>query len=171
MTGDTLLRIEDLHLYFRTTQGVVQAVDGISLGMDRHKALAVLGESGCGKSSFTRAILRLLPRNVHTYTGQVLLDGADVMSLGDEQFRREVRWSRMSLVAQAAMNSLNPVLKIGEQVIEPLTTHQHMSKAEARDRAGQVLQMVGVSYFRRRSRSSCERPLALIAGLLVRQIE
>ena len=145
MTGDTLLRIEDLHLYFRTTQGVVQAVDGISLGMDRHKALAVLGESGCGKSSFTRAILRLLPRNVHTYTGQVLLDGADVMSLGDEQFRREVRWSRMSLVAQAAMNSLNPVLKIGEQVIEPLTTHQHMSKAEARDRAGQVLQMVGVS--------------------------
>mgnify|MGYP002827172069 CR=1 FL=1 len=145
MTGDTLLRIEDLHLYFRTTQGVVQAVDGISLGMDRHKALAVLGESGCGKSSLTRAILRLLPRNVHTYTGQVLLDGADVMSLGDEQFRREVRWSRMSLVAQAAMNSLNPVLKIGEQVIEPLTTHQHMSKAEARDRAGQVLQMVGVS--------------------------
>ena len=144
MNRDPLLRVKDLRLYFRTTQGVVQAVDGVSFAMGHHQALAVLGESGCGKSSLTRAILRLLPRNVHTYTGQVLLDGADIMTLGEERFRQEVRWSRMSLVAQAAMNSLNPVLKVGEQVIEPLTTHRHLSREEARDRAGQVLQKVGV---------------------------
>ncbi len=144
MNREPLLQVNDLRLYFRTTQGVVQAVDGVSFAMGHHQALAVLGESGCGKSSLTRAILRLLPRNVHTYTGQVLLDGADIMTLGEERFRQEVRWSRMSLVAQAAMNSLNPVLKVGEQVIEPLTTHRHVSREEARDRAGQVLQKVGV---------------------------
>ncbi len=144
MNRDPLLRVKDLRLYFRTTQGVVQAVDGVSFAMGHHQALAVLGESGCGKSSLARAILRLLPRNVHTYTGQVLLDGADIMTLGEERFRQEVRWSRMSLVAQAAMNSLNPVLKVGEQVSEPLTTHRHVSREEARDRAGQVLQKVGV---------------------------
>jgi peptide/nickel transport system ATP-binding protein len=144
MNDSPLLRVQDLRLYFRTTRGVVQAVDGVSLVLGHCQALAVLGESGCGKSSLARALLRLLPRNVHTYTGQVFLNGADLMSMDEERFRQEVRWSSISLVAQAAMNSLNPVIKVGEQVMEPLETHQHLKREEARERAREVLQLVGV---------------------------
>lgn len=144
MKGNPLLRVQDICLYFRTTRGVVQAVDGVSFGLDRGQALAVLGESGSGKSSLARAILRLLPRNAHTYTGRVLLNGADVMSLDEERFRREVRWSGISLVVQAAMNSLNPVIRVGEQVMEPLVIHRHLSRERARERAAEVLRLVGV---------------------------
>ncbi len=139
-----LLRVEDLTLYFRTTAGVVQAVDGVSFVLDRHQALAILGESGCGKTSLARAVLRLLPRNVHTYRGRVELDGVDVMSWSEERLRREVRWSKISLVSQAAMNSLNPVLKVGDQIAEPLIVHKGMDKKEAWARAREAAQIVGV---------------------------
>ena len=144
MKENSLLSAEDLRLYFRTTRGVVQAVDGVSFDLDRRQAMAVLGESGCGKSSLARAVLRLLPRNVHTYSGQLWLNGQDIMAMDEESFRREVRWSGISLVAQAAMNSLNPVVRVGEQVAEPLGTHRRLGKGEARDRAGEVLQLVGL---------------------------
>ena len=144
MKETSLLYAEDLRLYFRTTRGVVQAVDGVSFAMGRSQCLAVLGESGCGKSSLARAILRLLPRNVHTYGGELSFNGQDLMALGEEGFRREVRWSKISLVAQAAMNSLNPVIRVGEQVTEPLEFHQRLSRAGERERAREVLQLVGV---------------------------
>ena len=144
MKENPLLRVRDLRLYFRTTVGVLQAVNDVSFALGRQQALAVLGESGCGKSSLARAILRLLPRNVQSYSGQVFLNGADLMSLDEERFRREVRWSRISLVGQAAMNSLNPVTRVGEQVMEPLTTHRQMDRDRARDRAREVLRLVGV---------------------------
>jgi len=144
MKENSLLYAQDLRLYFRTTRGAVQAVDRVSFTMDRRQALAVLGESGCGKSSLARAILRLLPRNVHTYSGQLFLNDQDLMAMGEESFRQEVRWSGISLVAQAAMNSLNPVVRVGEQVAEPLEINQHLNRREARDRVRELLQMVGV---------------------------
>jgi peptide/nickel transport system ATP-binding protein len=114
MSQDTLLRIEDLLLHFRTTKGAVQAVDGVELELGYTEAIVILGESGCGKTSLAKAVLRLLPRNVSAYSGKVYLEGTDVMSLDDEEFRRNVRWVQMSLVPQAAMNALNPVLKVGQ---------------------------------------------------------
>ena len=136
MKGDTLIRIKDLRLYFRCTSGPLQAVDGVSFEIGRKPAMVIVGESGCGKTSLARAILRLLPRNVHTYTGQVYLNGIDLMQLGEERFRREVRWTKFALVPQAAMNSLNPVIKIGDQVAEPLLTHGLVGgKREAAERA------------------------------------
>ena len=102
-----LLQIEDLRLYFRTQQGVLHAVDSVSMNLRRNEAMVILGESGCGKTSLTKAILRLLPRNVHTYSGTVKIDGQDVMQLSDEEYRQQVRWVKISLVPQAAMNSLN----------------------------------------------------------------
>ena len=119
-----LLRVENLRLHFGTTKGVVRAVDGVSFELGHNQALVVLGESGCGKSSLARALLRLLPRNVHAYTGRVFVDDLDIMSLDDERFRREVRWMSISLVPQAAMNALNPVVRIGDQVAEPLMIHE-----------------------------------------------
>jgi peptide/nickel transport system ATP-binding protein len=139
-----LLQVEELRLHYRTTQGVVQAVDGVTFSLAPRQALAVLGESGCGKSSLARAILRLLPRNVEVYDGCVRVDGLNVMRLDEEQFRRDVRWSQISIVMQAAMNALNPVLRVADQVIEPLLVHQGRQRDVALARVREVFQMVGV---------------------------
>ena len=139
-----LLQVEELRLHYRTTQGVVQAVDGVTFSLAPRQALAVLGESGCGKSSLARAILRLLPRNVEVYDGCVRVNGLDVMPLDEEQFRRDVRWSKISIVMQAAMNALNPVLRVADQVIEPLLVHQGQQRDVALARVRDVFQMVGV---------------------------
>src|SRR5262249_59318531 len=115
-----------------------------SFELDHNQALVVLGESGCGKSSLARALLRLLPRNVHAYTGRVFVDDQDIISLDDERFRREVRWMSISLVPQAAMNALNPVVRVGDQVAEPLMIHEDLEKQAAWQRAREMLQRVGL---------------------------
>src|SRR6188474_632966 len=126
-----LLQIEKLVLHFKTRSGTVQAVDGVNFELDTNRAVVILGESGCGKSSLAKAILRLLPRNVESYGGRVYLQGTDVMKYDEEQFRQNVRWAQISLVPQAAMNSLNPVLTVGEQVAEPAMVHLDIRKDEA----------------------------------------
>ncbi len=139
-----VLKVEDLRLSFRVPVGAICAVDGISFELASGRSLAVLGESGSGKTSLGRAILRLLPRNVLTYTGKVFLEGVDIMKLSDGRFRQQVRWVKISMVTQAAMNSLNPVLKVGQQVAEPLLIHEQMEKDEAYERAREVFRTVGV---------------------------
>ena len=139
-----VLQVEDLVLHFATMRGAVQAVDGVSFSLPANSAMVILGESGCGKSSLARAILRLLPRNVARYEGKVYLDGRETMALDEESFRTEVRWVGMSMVPQAAMNALNPVLKVGDQVSEPAILHLGLSKDEAWDLARQMLDFVGV---------------------------
>src|SRR5512136_2572958 len=131
-------------MYFRTTKGEVQAVDGVDFDLDYNEAIVVLGESGCGKTSLAKAILRLLPRNVTAYSGRVYLEDRETMALDDEEFRREIRWVKMSLVPQAAMNSLNPVLKVGDQVAEPMIVHYDIKKEEAMAQAAKMFQHVGV---------------------------
>ncbi len=140
-----LLKVEALRLYFRTTRGPVQAVDGVSFELAQGRTLVLIGESGSGKSSVARGLLRLLPRNVHTYAGRVILDGLDVMGLDEEHFRREVRWVRMAMVPQAAMNALNPVVRIEDQIAEPLLVHRKAaSRKEALQRVQEALRLVGV---------------------------
>src|SRR5690606_3164582 len=126
-----LLRVKNLRLHFRTEKGPVQAVDGVDFDLDYNRAVVILGESGCGKSSLAKAILRLLPRNVETYDGSILFEDDDVMKLSDEEYRQNVRWVAMSIVPQAAMNALNPVIRVGEQVAEPAMIHLGLSKQEA----------------------------------------
>src|SRR5512135_3200391 len=118
-----LLQIEQLFLHFKTTHGDVQAVDGVNFELSANRAVVILGESGCGKSSLAKAILRLLPRNAGKYSGHVYVDGKDVMLLEEEEFRQSVRWVAISMVPQAAMNALNPVIRVGEQVAEPAIIH------------------------------------------------
>jgi peptide/nickel transport system ATP-binding protein len=142
---EPLLSVEGLRLHYRSERGVVRAVDGVSFDIRRGEAVVLLGESGCGKSSLSKALMRLLPRNVHAYGGRVLLEGRDVMLLDEEQFRTEVRWVRMSMVMQAAMNALNPVARVGEQVAEPLRVHRQWSRARAMERAAEVFSLVGIS--------------------------
>ncbi|RPH60096.1 MAG: ABC transporter ATP-binding protein [Chloroflexi bacterium] len=142
--AEKLLRIQDLVLHFGTSRGPVQAVDGVDFDLDYNRAVVILGESGCGKSSLAKAILRLLPRNVKSYSGQVFLEGRDVMPMNDEEFRQNIRWRAMSLVPQAAMNSLNPVLKVGEQVAEPAMIHLGVKKEEALEMTRKMFRHVGV---------------------------
>ncbi|MEI6289091.1 MAG: ABC transporter ATP-binding protein [Chloroflexota bacterium] len=145
MAEKTLLSVQDLVLHFKAGSGVVQAVDGVDFELDYNRAVVVLGESGCGKSSLAKAILRLLPRNVGAFSGKVFLGGKDIMLLSEEEFRQDIRWASMSLVPQAAMNALNPVLKVGDQVAEPAVVHLGVSKKEAMDMARKMFQHVGVS--------------------------
>jgi peptide/nickel transport system ATP-binding protein len=144
MSGDTLLSVKDLQLFFRTTKGIVRAVDGVDFELARNRAVVIVGESGCGKTSMAKAILRLLPKNVDTYSGKIMLNGLDTMTLKDEEYRLKMRWVKMSMVPQAAMNSLNPVLKVGDQVAEPAMIHNDMSKDVAMQQAKTMFHHVGV---------------------------
>ena len=144
MVDKKLLRVENLKLHFRSTRGVVQAVDGVNLELNQKEAMVILGESGCGKTSLSKAILRLLPRNVDAFSGKVYLNGTEIMGLEDEEFRRQIRWVRMSMVPQAAMNALNPVLRVGDQVAEPMRVHASADKEKALQQARTMFQRVGV---------------------------
>lgn len=145
MAGETLLRVEDLRLHYRSGRGVVRALDGVSFDLRRDEALVVLGESGCGKSTLAKALMRLLPRNAQRFSGKVFVDGVETMGYSEERFRREVRWVRISMVMQAAMNALNPVVRVGEQVAEPLRVHRGWSRQRALARAAEVFGLVGIS--------------------------
>ena len=143
-TNDSLLHIEDLVLHFRTARGAVQAVDGVNFDIGYKEAVVILGESGCGKTSLAKAILRLLPRNVAKFSGKVYLNGVELMQMTDERFRQQVRWVQMSLVPQAAMNALNPVVRVGDQVAEPIMVHTGVKKDKAIEQARKMFQHVGV---------------------------
>ncbi|MBN2852953.1 MAG: ABC transporter ATP-binding protein [Clostridia bacterium] len=143
MAREVLMRVENLNLHFKVRAGDVRAVDNVSFDLYKNEAVVILGESGCGKTSLTKAILRLLPNNIKTYEGKVILRDIETMSMDDETYRKEIRWNRMSLVPQAAMTSLNPVLKVGDQVAEPLVIGG-MDKKEALEKVKEMFKHVGV---------------------------
>jgi peptide/nickel transport system ATP-binding protein len=142
--NNKLLSLEELVLHFNTRQGPVQAVDGVNFTLDHNRAVVVLGESGCGKSSLAKAILRLLPRNAGTYSGHVYLNGRDIMALNEDEFRQNIRWASISMVPQAAMNALNPVIRVGDQVAEPAIIHLGVGKDEAFSLVLKMFRHVGV---------------------------
>src|SRR6266571_1361972 len=139
-----VLEVRHLRYYYRTRRGAVKAVDDVSFSIDSGKTLALVGESGCGKTSTATAILRLLPRNVDTYEGQVFLDGQDVTAFSNEEFRSKVRWRGISMVFQGAMNALSPTTRCGPQIAEPLRIHYDSSGEEASAAAGEALRNVGL---------------------------
>lgn len=143
-SNEVVLKVRNLRLHFVTRKGVVQAVDGVDFDLRQNEATVIIGESGCGKSSLAKAILRLLPRNAGTYDGEVWLHDLDIMTLNDENFRKRIRWKRISMVPQAAMNALNPVMKIGDQVAEPAAVHMGISQEEAMKSAVRMFEHVGV---------------------------
>jgi len=140
-----LLDVRNLKLYYSTLRGVVKAVDDVSFKVEKGEALGVVGESGSGKTSLAIALMRLLPGNVHTYEGQITFEDVDITDLSEGEFRRRVRWRLISMVFQGAMNSLNPVLKVGFQVAEPLLTDNSVDREEAYKKASELLEKVGLS--------------------------
>lgn len=140
----SILEVRDLYLYFRTSRGDVKAVDGVSFNILRGDTLAIIGESGCGKTSLARALMRYLPRNVSLYRGEVIIDGINVMELSDKEFDEKIRWIKISYVSQAAMNSLNPVIKVVDHLIEPLILKGIATRKEAVGKAREMLKLVGI---------------------------
>ena len=138
----SLLEVTDLTLHYATRENPVRAVDGISFQLERGQALGIVGESGSGKTSLSLALMRLLPSNATGYGGSVVLDGQDVMALSDDEFRRQIRWRKLSMVFQGAQNSLNPVLRVGHQVAEPLMQESGARKAQARERVLRLFDLV-----------------------------
>ena len=140
-----VLEVKDLHLYYADPRGAVQAVDGISFELcEPGTALGIVGESGCGKSSAANAIMRQLPANTALFSGEVKLEGDLISDFDDGQFHREVKWKRIALVPQGAMNTLNPVMRIGPQIIEPHLIQRRQSKSRLRDKAEALLVKVGL---------------------------
>lgn len=139
-----LLRVEDLAVEYTTDQGVLRAVDGVTFDVAAGgEALGLIGESGSGKSSITNAVTRLLPRNARMVAGRIVLGGEEIGGLSDEAFRIRVRWSRIAVVVQGAMASLNPVIRVMDQGTERLRA-DGMSRRDAEARFGALLDRVGL---------------------------
>ena len=157
-----VLEVENLSTYFFTRAGLVKAVDGVSLSVRAGETLAIVGESGCGKSVTALSIMRLVPYPPGKIaTGSVKLAGQDLLQFDDAQMRG-VRGNRISMIFQEPMTSLNPVRTIGHQVTEALRLHQSLSAAEAGKRAIEMLQMVQIPEATRRAR---EYPHQLSGGM------
>ncbi|MBM3529376.1 MAG: ABC transporter ATP-binding protein [Alphaproteobacteria bacterium] len=138
-----LLEVEDLHVQFETSRGIVRAVEGLSFEVGRGEVVAIVGESGSGKSVSALAIMRLLPRLTGRTRGRITFDGRSLLDLGDEEMR-EIRGRDISMIFQEPMTSLNPLLTIGLQITEPLTIHLGMTAEQARARAVELLSLVGI---------------------------
>ena len=142
-TPAALLAVEDLHVHFETSRGIVRAVEGLSFEVGRGEVVAIVGESGSGKSVTALSIMRLLPRLTGRTRGRITFDGKSLLDLDDESMR-EIRGRDISMIFQEPMTSLNPLLTIGLQITEPLTIHLGMSESEARARAVELLRLVGI---------------------------
>ena len=140
-----LLELHNLKLYYQSSRGAVRAVDDISLDLAKGEALGIVGESGSGKTSLSLALMRVLPSNIDISEGKVILNGNDITQLSEEEFRKEIRWNTISMIFQGSMNSLNPVLKVGHQIAEPLLLENTVNKKEAYKKAEDLLEMVGLS--------------------------
>jgi peptide/nickel transport system ATP-binding protein len=139
-----LLEVENLKTYFDILRGQVQAVDNIDFKIDKGEAFGLAGESGCGKTTTALSILRLLPANGKVIEGKINFEGQDLLKMSAEKYRTNVRWKKISVIFQGAMNSLNPVMTVGNQITEAITIHENVSREEADDRSGKLLDLVGI---------------------------
>ncbi len=156
-----LLEIDRLQTHFRTPDGINRAVDGVSFNIEAGQTLAVVGESGCGKSVTAMSILRLIPEPPGKMAGAIRFLGQNLLDCSDAEMRR-IRGNEISMIFQEPMTSLNPVLTVGRQIGETLRLHQNLSKAAATERAIEMLTLVGIPEPRRRV---AEYPHQLSGGM------
>ena len=144
MNSAMLLSVENLTMHYMTRAGPVRAVDGVSFSVERGQSLGLVGESGCGKSSIAATLLKLLPDNAMLLGGKVVLDGVDLTPLSESEMR-EYRWDRISMVFQAAMNSLDPVYRVGDQIVEALEAHYAYARRDSIERVRELYDLVGLN--------------------------
>jgi oligopeptide transport system ATP-binding protein len=139
-----ILEVNNLNISFHTFAGEVKAIRGANFHLNKGETLAIVGESGSGKSVTTKAIMRLLPEsNSEIKEGEILFDGKDLTKLSDKQMQT-IRGKEISMIFQDPMTSLNPTMTVGKQIMEPIIKHQNMSKSAAKQRAIELLKLVGI---------------------------
>lgn len=139
-----LLEVKDLSVQFSAGKQLLTAVNRVSFSLNEGESIGLVGESGCGKSTTAFALMRLLAANGKISGGRILLNGTDLVTATDDEIRA-IRWKDMSIIFQNAMTALNPVQKIGDQIINALREHENVSRAEAKERAEYMFERVGVS--------------------------
>lgn len=138
-----LLEVENLNTWFNTSKGQLKAVNGVSFDLEYGEALGMVGESGCGKTTCALSIAKLLPKEGEVTGGKILLEGVDLASMPEEEIRKR-RWKDVSIIFQGAMNALNPVMKVGDQIAEAIILHDKAGKEEARRRTSEILEKVEI---------------------------
>jgi len=139
-----LLEVKGLRTYYYTYRGVVKAVDNVSFEVEKGETLGLAGESGCGKSTAAYSIIKLVPPPGRIVGGSIIFDGMDITEMSEKEVRDKIRWKRISMVFQGAMNALTPVYTVQKQIVEVLTYHAKMDKKAAVERAAELLEMVGL---------------------------
>jgi peptide/nickel transport system ATP-binding protein len=139
----SVLSVQDLHVHYRSDRGTAQAVRGASFEVPEGEVVGVVGESGCGKTTLARAIIGVMPRTAHIAGGRLIFDGIDLLSLSPRALAAR-RWRDIAFIPQSAMNSLDPVYRVGTQMVEVLVDRGGMDKASARRRAAELFDMVGL---------------------------
>lgn len=140
-----LLSIRNLSTYYSTLRGYVRAVENVSFEIGEKEALGLAGESGCGKTTVALSILKILPPGGIIKNGKIIFQNIDLVKLDEEQLRKDIRWKRISIIFQGAMNALNPVYNVGQQIEEAIRLHEpEVSKREAMERASKLLELVGI---------------------------
>lgn len=144
--SDIILKVDDLRTYFNTDDGIVKAVDGVSFDLKKGEMLGIVGESGSGKSVTNLSLMKLIPSPPgKIMSGTAMLDGEDIFKMNDSEIR-ELRGNRIGMIFQDPMTSLNPFLRISTQMIETIVLHQDLDKEEARAKAVEMLEMVGIPH-------------------------
>jgi len=150
ITGEHLLDVRDLHIEFRTRDGVAKVINGVSYHLDPGETLAVLGESGSGKSVTAQAIMGILDMPPGKIThGEILFQGRDLLTMSEDE-RRQIRGREIAMIFQDALSALNPVFTVGYQIGETLRTRLDLNKTEARNRAIELMELVRIPDARRR---------------------
>lgn len=139
-----LLEIKHLKIQYRTKSGIAQAIDDVTFSVENGATLGLVGESGCGKTTIAKAIMRLLPHNGSIAGGKILFKGQNLIDLSMDEVRK-YRWEEIAMISQSAMNALNPVARIGNQIIEAIQAHRQIGRADARERMTEVFELVGLS--------------------------
>ncbi|CCV63798.1 Oligopeptide ABC transporter, ATP-binding protein [Alteracholeplasma palmae J233] len=149
MSNNNILSVNNLTIHFKTQQGILQAVRGINFDLKKGETLAIVGESGSGKSVTSRAIMGILAGNAIHDAGTIIYDEKDLMKISESEFH-EIRGSKISMIFQDPMSSLNPIMKVGKQISEALRLKLKMNKEESKKRAIELMQEVGISDAERR---------------------
>ncbi|MGQ4891709.1 MAG: ABC transporter ATP-binding protein [Candidatus Njordarchaeia archaeon] len=142
-SNEIVLDVRNVKTYYYTRRGTVKAVDDVSFSLKRGETIGVVGESGCGKSTLGFTLMRLIPRPGRVVGGEVYLEGEEIFGIGEEAFRR-IRWKRISMIFQAAMNALNPVIPVGDQVAEAIMLHEKVPQEEAMEMVKELFYSVGL---------------------------